>query len=659
MLSSTKSRNAGKTFLLWSVSIAFLVFTSLLPTYSQTIIPGGHVSGTWNVAGSPYLIMGDITVGTDSTLTIEPGVEVNFQGYYSFTVNGYLQAVGTEADSIHFFPANTTNGWNTMHFENAPDSSHLAYCTISYSGNNIFGMGGIICTNSNPVITHCRISDNRARSSVPGIAGGIVLNSSHAEISWCDISNNGKPDYGGGIYISHSSPVITGCNISGNESVMYGGGIYITGTSSPIITSCTIEGNVSNWEGGGIYCAGGVTNFLDCTIGYNESYLSGGGINSATGNMSLNRCTIERNQCSNWSAQGGGIFANGGTLTVDHCTFYGNYIENYGNYGMDIHTGGSVTMTVSNSIFYNDDNLIVFGSTSPASVSYSDFQSTYGPYFTGNIPAGLGQLTTTNANGDSCDVYYNIFLDPLFENPGSGNYQITWANWPNPDSTKSPCIDAGDPLSPLDPDGTITDMGVFSFDQSIPVELVSFTAELNENNVVLKWITATENNNNGFEIQRKLDNPYWEKIGFVEGHGTTTEIQEYSYTDDISNIKGNSVTYRLKQIDFNGSFEYSKEVLVEIVTPLDFALYQNYPNPFNPSTKIKFSIPYVGTSLMKFVQLKVYDILGNEVATLVNEYKPAGSYEINFDARGLTSGIYFYQLKADSFVETRKMILMK
>jgi hypothetical protein len=279
--------------------------------------------------------------------------------------------------------------------------------------------------------------------------------------------------------------------------------------------------------------------------------------------------------------------------------------------------------------------------------------------FIGNIPAGLGQLTTTNANGDSCDVYYNIFLDPLFENPGSGNYQITWANWPNPDSTKSPCIDAGDPLSPLDPDGTITDMGVFSFDQSIPVELVSFTAELNENNVVLKWITATENNNNGFEIQRKLDNPDWEKIGFVEGHGTTTEIQEYSYTDDISNIKGNSVTYRLKQIDFNGSFEYSKEVLVEIVTPLDFALYQNYPNPFNPSTKIKFSIPYVGTSLMKFVQLKVYDILGNEVVTLVNEYKPAGSYEINFDARGLPSGVYFYQLKAGDFVSTKKMILLK
>ena len=135
-------------------------------------------------------------------------------------------------------------------------------------------------------------------------------------------------------------------------------------------------------------------------------------------------------------------------------------------------------------------------------MKYSDFYGN-GINISGGVPAGFGQLVTTNYNGDSCDVGYNIFLDPLFEDPGSGNYQITWTNWPTPDSTKSPCIDAGDPTSPLDPDGTITDMGVFPFDQSIPVELVSFTAELIDDNVSLKWITATETNNSGFEIQRK------------------------------------------------------------------------------------------------------------------------------------------------------------
>ncbi|RKY94024.1 MAG: hypothetical protein DRQ13_08740 [Ignavibacteriae bacterium] len=226
------------------------------------------------------------------------------------------------------------------------------------------------------------------------------------------------------------------------------------------------------------------------------------------------------------------------------------------------------------------------------------------------------------------------------------------------------------------------------YDNIIPVELTSFTTSVlqNENAVKLKWETATETNNSGFEIQRtsRLPSPYqgkgvptsrdgrgWEKIGFIPGFGTTTEPKLYSFIDDLSRLRENVTTgtykYRLKQIDFDGTFTYSKEIEVVVdFTPKEFVLYQNYPNPFNPSTVIKYEIPGQTRNDNILVVLKVYDVLGNEVATLVNEEKPAGEYEVEFDATNFPSGIYFYQLRvypaeggAGSFVETKKMVLLK
>jgi len=200
----------------------------------------------------------------------------------------------------------------------------------------------------------------------------------------------------------------------------------------------------------------------------------------------------------------------------------------------------------------------------------------------------------------------------------------------------------------------------------IPVELTSFTAKLNDDQVVLNWQTATETNNLGFEIHRKIirgeNESEWVTIGYREGAGTTTEPQEYSYYDIVKEINASSFMYRLKQVDLDGSYEYSDEVFVEnFSTPDEYYLSQNYPNPFNPSTKIEFKLPQ-----KSFISLKVFDILGNEVATLVNAEKPAGAHSIDFNASELTSGIYLFTLKAlptgrqaGSFVETRKMILMK
>lgn len=185
----------------------------------------------------------------------------------------------------------------------------------------------------------------------------------------------------------------------------------------------------------------------------------------------------------------------------------------------------------------------------------------------------------------------------------------------------------------------------------IPVELTSFIANVSEDKVNLNWSTATETNNSGFNIERSNGSDF-KAIGYVAGHGTTTEKQNYSFIDD--NVSNGNYSYRLKQIDFDGSYEYSDTIEVEVTTPLEFSLEQNYPNPFNPSTVIGYQLPLAGN-----VVVKVFDVLGNEVATLVNEEKGRGIYSVNFDASQLASGIYFYHLQAGFYVQTRKMILIK
>jgi hypothetical protein len=203
-------------------------------------------------------------------------------------------------------------------------------------------------------------------------------------------------------------------------------------------------------------------------------------------------------------------------------------------------------------------------------------------------------------------------------------------------------------------------------DPIIPIELTSFTAASEPGKVKLAWSTATETNNFGFDIERASSSTTplfdeWVPIGFIPGSGTTTEPKEYFYVDNVADITAQSLAYRIKQIDFDGTFEYSDEVLVDNIVPGHFILKQNFPNPFNPSTIIQYVI-----SSRQFVVLKVYDVLGNEIAILVNEEKPAGIYEVEFSRDlihqtangGLASGVYFYQLRAEGIIETKKMLMI-
>lgn len=190
----------------------------------------------------------------------------------------------------------------------------------------------------------------------------------------------------------------------------------------------------------------------------------------------------------------------------------------------------------------------------------------------------------------------------------------------------------------------------------VPVELTSFAGTSNKLDVQLNWSTATELNNNGFEIQRKTNTDFV-TIGFVKGYGTTTNPHEYTFID--KSLQPGKYTYRLKQLDFNGKYEFSKAVDVQVVLGLDYSLTQNYPNPFNPETAIKYTIPQAGN-----VSIKVFDVAGKEVATLVEKDLAAGSYETHWFGRdnngfAVSTGVYILKMTSGNYVQGRKMMFIK
>lgn len=193
-------------------------------------------------------------------------------------------------------------------------------------------------------------------------------------------------------------------------------------------------------------------------------------------------------------------------------------------------------------------------------------------------------------------------------------------------------------------------------DTEIPVELTSFAAKSTGMDVMLDWTTASEVNNHGFEIQRNSGTGFT-TVAFVQGNGTTTEVKNYAFID--KGLSAGNYSYRLKQLDYSGMFDFSDAVEVDVTGLTEFALIQNYPNPFNPSTMISFNL--IADSK---VSLKIFNLLGQEISTLVNQNLIAGLHEVNFDGVGLNSGVYFYQLEAtgidgQTFTSVKKMILTK
>jgi len=472
----------------WSIiTISAAVLLAVAGKLSaDTYIRPGYVSGEWKPENSPYLVEGNIFIHSDSTLVIEAGVEIIFLGHYNLIVNGLLSAIGTEADSIHF----TSPGlWRGIRFAESRGASRLSYCTIQRSY-----MTGVICVRSRPLFSNCSINNNSSllgggfffEDSYPVISdcvivgntsdlgGGIASLNSRLNIFNTIISGNYGMDGGGGIHADGGTLDLSRCLIAGNSSVQGdGGGIYFRGSNVSIL-DCQFTGNISQRDGGGL--AVSTTNLVirDCLFAQNEAYENGAGahINSSQG--MVDNCEFSGNIAS---LKGGGFFAEISDLHVFNCVISGNQAGIRGG-GFDAEFGESIDF--NHCTFYNNGsnngpdgyalsnpvtmvNSILAGggitSEADASILYCDFfNSSVGGQ---GIPDDFGDLISTNINGDSCDIYSNIFLDPLLADPSGGDFNLTFA---------SPCIDAGNPDTPYDPDNTITDQGAYYYDQTTSVE---------------------------------------------------------------------------------------------------------------------------------------------------------------------------------------------
>ena len=196
-----------------------------------------------------------------------------------------------------------------------------------------------------------------------------------------------------------------------------------------------------------------------------------------------------------------------------------------------------------------------------------------------------------------------------------------------------------------------------TLNSTVPVELVSFSAQVIAEGIKLAWLTASETDNFGFDVERGASRDTFTKIGFVPGNGTTATERHYQFLDD--KVSSGIVFYRLKQIDLNGSFEYSNVIAVAVTGPKSFTLSQNYPNPFNPETRIEFTVPNTSK-----VEITIYDELGRTIRKLVNEQYGTGTYSITWDSKNdagqlVASGLYLYAIKSGQFTSTRKMIFLK
>ena len=282
-------------------------------------------------------------------------------------------------------------------------------------------------------------------------------------------------------------------------------------------------------------------------------------------------------------------------------------------------------------------------------------------YFSAQATFGTNILTAVGLQ----DILFIKF------NPSGDVLWVKQAGGSDNDDGNRMCLDLGGNLigsgvfqltAYFGPD-TLTSAGVQDIflskigNNPLPVELTSFTAKYLDSKIILYWVTATELNNRCFEIERSTDNKVFSKIGVVEGNGSTSERHEYEFTDQ--EILHSKYFYRLKQVDFDGTLEYSKTVEVDVSLPAQFELYQNYPNPFNPATTISFDLPSDAQ-----VILSIYNVVGEHIADLVRGNYSIGKYHVDYDASSLASGIYLYQLWAIKpngaiISDTKKMIIMR
>ena len=469
------SKIGFETFIL--ENIAFLQNTTLatvtLTDLANTL--SGSLSGS--VGPGLYRAVDDIYVEANDTLTILPGTRIEFVWPFGFGINGHLTAEGTEEDSIVF--TSYENRWNGIVFYES-SSTAISYADISNVEVYENSSGGIGCFYSQVAFANCFIHDNFS----DGIGGGILISGGTAELNDCVIAGNESQAYGGGILADQDCTArITSCDIVENHSNT-GGGVCIGAGATVTLRECNISCNHA-FFGGGVYSQWSTAtgSIEDCTISDNEALHSGAGVyGDGMQSISLYRCEINANS----AGYVGGCLLTDTDMLLHSCEIAGNTSGVLSPYSVSI-GGGSprlinctirsnpvtdsaavrlhfATTTISSSIINSSRSAILFEDSPNSLIKFCNIYSSDGEFFTNENqgPVIIGLLLTVNNNGDSSDTYYNIFEEPLFVDAENGNFHLL---------EDSPCIDAGDPDSPLDPDGTIADIGAYYFPQTQPVDV--------------------------------------------------------------------------------------------------------------------------------------------------------------------------------------------
>jgi hypothetical protein len=577
-------------------------YVTALAVVGNEVVVGGYFTSAGGVSARRVARFNTQTntwssLGTGSSNGVDDWVEaLAVVGDEVFVGGLFTSAGGVSANRVARFNTQT-NTWSTLG---------------TGSSNGVSGRVTALAVVGNEVFVGGRFT------SAGGVSANYVARFNTQTNTWSTLGTGSSNGVSGGFF-----PYVNALAVVGNEVYVGGRFTEAGGVSANYVARFNTQTNT--WSTLGTGSSNGVNDWVNAlAVVGNEVYV-GGGFTSA-GGVSANYVARYFPPTTNPSATQ--------TISADGLYFFPPT-------GVSIvFTGVSGTGTCTVQRFDAPASNISFTGTPPTFTSQYRFVITASGFTFTSAELRFNRTQIPNAGITNAGTV-SVYRRPT---PGTGAFSIlpNTFNASFPDEVRA----------------TTTAFSEFilgSNDNSLPVELVAFTARNTAEGVQLTWRTASEQNNAGFEVQRRSENrgasAEWQVLGFVRGAGTTAEAQSYTFLDKSASGK---VQYRLKQIDFDGQFEYSNVIEVDAGLPKVFALEQNYPNPFNPSTTIRYQLPVASE-----VKLEVYDVLGKKIATLVNERQSAGSYQVVWNASGLSSGTYFYRLQAGTFTQTKKMILVK
>jgi len=679
-----------------------------------------YVGGAFTFAGgvsANYVARFNTQTNTWSTLGTGSSNGVNFYvnalavvGNEVYVGGGFTSAGGVSANRVARFNTQT-NTWSTLGTgsSNGVSGGNFPYVSaLAVVGNEVFvggdftEAGGVSANNVARFNTQTNTWSSLGTGSSNGVSGGFLSPAVNAlAVVGNEVFVGGNFTEAGGVSANNVARFNTQTNtwsrlgtgssngvngevralaVVGDEVVVGGAFTFAGGVSANRVARFNTQTNTWSTLGTGSSngVSGGNFPYVSALAVVGNEVFVGGNFTEA-GGVSANNVARFNTQTNTWSSLGTGssngvsggnfpyvsalavvgdeVFVGGGFTSAGGIasTFIARYFPPT--------TNPSVTHTISADALYffppTGVSIFFTGVSGTGTCTVQRFDAPASNIsFTGTPPTFTSQyrfvITASGFTFTSAELRFNRTQIPNAGITNAGTVSVY--RRPTPGTGAFSILpNAFNPSFPDEVRATTTAFSEFilgSNDNSLPVELVAFTARNTAEGVQLAWRTASEQNNAGFEVQRRSEKASeWQVLGFVRGAGTTTEAQSYSFLDNSAVGK---VQYRLKQIDFDGQFEYSNIIEVDAGAPKQFALEQNYPNPFNPSTTIRYQLPVASE-----VKLEVYDVLGKKIATLVNERQSAGSYQVVWNASGLSSGTYFYRLQAGTFTQTKKMILVK